>query len=390
MKSPIGKRQGGKLRVMVIVGSRPEAIKMTPIVFELLRHADTFEPILCSTGQQRDMIPQALSEFGLSPDIDLDVMEANQSLAGLTSRLAVRLDTVLGQIQPDWVLVQGDTTSTMVGALTSFYRQIPVGHVEAGLRTDDRYSPFPEEINRRIITQCATLHFAATEANRRQLLMERIKASDIFVTGNTVIDALLWMRDKTSCSQAPILGDNIAQILNGHRMILVTAHRRESFGHNLENICSSLVDIVHKFNDVAIIFPVHPNPCVKQAAEKILANQPRILRIEPQPYRELVKLMSMAYLILTDSGGLQEEAPSLGKPVLVLREKTERREGIEAGNTILVGTDRSRIVAQASELLTNETAYKAMTSQSNPYGDGKAAERIVSILTDCCQNAYSI
>lgn len=368
-----------KQHVLTIIGSRPEAIKMAPIVMAMRKQPDEFHVTVCSTGQQRNMIPQALEEFGLAPDVDLNVMSDDQTLAELTSRLLTSLDSTICDIQPHWILVQGDTTSAMVGAVAGFYRRISVAHVEAGMRTGDPYSPFPEEVNRRIITQCATLHFAPTNRCRDNLLKEGVPETKVFVTGNTVIDALLYIREEIR-GRGSQLPSQLLEQLNGHRMILVTSHRRESFGPGLEGICLALRELHEEHQDVVFVYPVHPNPNVREPVQRLLGDRERILLIEPQPYKAMVELMDRSYVILTDSGGLQEEAPSLGKPVLVLRDKTERPEGVEAGNAELVGTDKERIVRVATELLTNRDRYRLMSSPANPYGDGKAAERMVAIL----------
>jgi UDP-N-acetylglucosamine 2-epimerase len=365
--------------VLLVVGSRPEAIKLAPVVFALQQHPERFDPILCSTGQQRDLIPQALAEFGLEPLIDLDVMEPRQSLARLTSRLVAGLDEVLTQVTPDWVLVQGDTTSAMAGALAAFYRHIPVGHVEAGLRTANVWSPFPEEVNRRIISQCAAAHFAPTARCRDHLTREGVSPTRVTVTGNTVIDALLWIRDRVRREASTLRADLIAQ-LEGRRLVFVTTHRRESVGRGIANICDAIRSLVCLVEDIVVVLPVHPNPAVRDTVVAALGDTPRVVLLPPQPYRTMVDLMDRAYLLLTDSGGLQEEAPALGTPVLVLRETTERPEGIDAGVARLVGTDTEAIVTHALELLHDPAAYAQMARRSSPYGDGAAAIRIAGAL----------
>jgi len=366
---------------LVIAGSRPEAIKMAPIVQRLKVHEPDVCTLLCSTGQQLHMVPQAFAEFGLKPDIDLRVMTPNQSLASLTSRLASALDEAVGHVEPSWILVQGDTTSAMVAALLGFYRRLPVAHVEAGLRTNDLSRPFPEELNRRIISLCATMHFAPTERCARALSDEGIDPSRIRVTGNTVIDALLWTRARVR-AEPSTLPQALRQRLSGRRLVLVTSHRRESFGQGLTDICLGLRDLIRLVSDIVIVLPVHPNPHVTATVERHLGGESRIVLIEPQPYRQFVELLDRSYLLLTDSGGLQEEAPSLGKPVLVLRETTERPEGVEAGSARLVGTSRELIVRSAVELLEDSECYARMAGVRNPYGDGTAAQRIVEALTD--------
>jgi UDP-N-acetylglucosamine 2-epimerase len=374
--------------VLVIVGSRPEAIKLAPVVFALREAPERFETVICSTGQQRHLIPQALAQFGLAPALELDVMREDQTLADLTSRLVSRLDPVLGRIKPDWVLVQGDTTSAMAGGLCAFYRQIPVGHVEAGLRTDDRRAPFPEEVNRRIITQCADLHFAPTERAAERLRREGVPVSRIRMTGNTVVDALMWMRARIRRGPSVLPASLLAHIAAG-RLLLVTMHRRESFGEGMGHICDALLAVMAAVDDLVIALPVHPNPHVQSVVRERLGDHPRIALIEPQPYRALVELMDRAYLVITDSGGLQEEAPAFGTPVLVLRATTERPEGVDAGVARLVGTDRDRIVDEVLRLVRDGDAYRRMSSVANPYGDGTAARRIVSALVEASTHGGS-
>lgn len=361
------------------MGSRPEAIKLAPVVFALRREPVHFECILGSTGQQRDMIGPALAEFGLTADFDLNVMRAKQSLAGLTSRLMVRLDTALTRMKPDWVLVQGDTTSALAGAVAAFYRRVPVGHVEAGMRSFDHFSPFPEEFNRRAITQCASAHFAATELSAGNLRTEGVPTSSIRVTGNTGIDALLWMRRQTAGDRSSFPPDLLARLEN-RRLLFVTTHRRENFGRPLANICRALLTIARVAGDVVIVLPVHPNPEVKERVLSTLGEQPKVVLLAQQSYRTVVELMDRAHLVLTDSGGLQEEAPAFGKPVLVLRENTERPEGVDAGAAKLIGTDHDAIVDHTLHLLRDRQAYAAMARVRHVYGDGSAAPRIVEAL----------
>ena len=367
------------IKVLVVVGSRPEAIKQAPVMFALQAALDRFAPTLCSTGQQRELIPQALAEFGLEASIELDVMQPDQTLAGLTSRLLTRLDGVLLDLRPDWVLVQGDTTSAMAAALAAFYRQIPVGHVEAGLRTDDPREPFPEEINRRVITLCSARHFAPTARCGARLQAEGVAPSAIRITGNTVVDALLWTR--AQIRQGPsLLPAEFRARLDSRRLVLVTAHRRESFGTGIANICAAVLTLVEAVGDIVVALPVHPNPRVRDVVLGTLDGHPRIMLIEPQPYRVMVELLDRATLVLTDSGGLQEEAPTFGTPVLVMRATTERPEGVDAGVATLVGTDTDRIVDEARRLLRDSDAYARMTSAANPYGDGTAAQQIVAAI----------
>jgi UDP-N-acetylglucosamine 2-epimerase len=369
-----------KQRLLIIVGSRPEVVKMAPIVMACAAQPEEFEVVLCSTGQQSQMIPQALAEFDLTADINLNVMRPNQTLAELTARLMVKLDKTITQLSPHWILVQGDTTSAMVAALAGFYRQIPVAHVEAGMRTGNPFSPFPEEVNRRIITHCATLHFAATIGCQQTLLSEGVAASQVFVTGNSVIDALYWTRDQISRRDSA-LPSNVLEKLDGRRLVLVTSHRRESFGSGLRNICLAVKELGQALDDILIVFPVHLNPHVREAVQSILEAQPNLLLIEPQPYRAFVELIDCAHIILTDSGGVQEEAPAFGKPILVLRETTERPEGVEAGCAQMVGTNQQDITQAAMKLLTDAGQYARMSNSKNLYGDGRAAARIASILT---------
>src|SRR6185369_7977968 len=304
----------------------------------------------------------------------------NQTLAELTARLMVKLDKTITQLSPHWILVQGDTTSAMVAALAGFYRQIPVAHVEAGMRTGNPFSPFPEEVNRRIITHCATLHFAATIGCQQTLLSEGVAASQVFVTGNSVIDALYWTRDQISRRDSA-LPSNVLEKLDGRRLVLVTSHRRESFGSGLRNICLAVKELGQALDDILIVFPVHLNPHVREVVQSILEAQPNLLLIEPQPYRAFVELIDCAHIILTDSGGVQEEAPAFGKRILVLRETTERPEGVEAGCAQMVGTNQQDITQAAMKLLTDAGQYARMSNSKNLYGDGRAAARIASILT---------
>lgn len=358
------------LRVMAVVGTRPEAIKLAPVLSRLRENAERFTTVLCSTGQHREMLAQTLEAFGLTADQDLDVMVANQTLADLTANVMRAVALAIDNDRPDLVLVQGDTTTAMISALAAFYARVPVGHVEAGLRTGNRYNPFPEEINRLIISSLATWHYAPTEAAVTALLREGKDPQCIFLTGNTVVDALLQM----SAQVEP------APVTPGHRLILVTAHRRESFGEAFENVCLALRDLVERNANVLIVYPVHLNPNVQEPVYRILGDTPRVELREPVSYPELVRLMKSCYLILTDSGGIQEEAPALGKPVLVLRETSERPEAIAAGTAKLVGTDRQTIVRETESLLHDEARYLRMARAISPYGDGHAAERIVHHL----------
>lgn len=365
---------GERARVMVVFGTRPEAVKMAPVV-QRLRDADDFEPVVVVTGQHREMLDQVTRLFGIVPDYDLDIMLPEQSLVDIVTRALPGLDRVLREVRPALVLVQGDAHTTFVAALAAYYHRIPVGHVEAGLRTHDKYQPFPEEMNRRMTTVLADLHFAPTPRARDNLLAEGVPPRSIFVTGNTVIDALQQVAARTDLALPPGLPP-----LEGRRLLLVTTHRRENWGEPLREIYLALRDVLDRFADTVLVFSVHPNPAVRRMVHEILASQPRAHLIEPPDYGPWVMLMRRAYLILTDSGGIQEEATALGRPTLVLRRVTERPEGIEAGVLRLVGTDRTRIVEEASRLLMDAAAYQAMATARNPFGDGRAAERIVQAL----------
>lgn len=378
----------GALRVLSIFGTRPEAIKMAPVVIRLSQTAG-IESFVCVTAQHRQMLDQVLDIFGIVPDVDLDLMRENQSLAELTASIFTHLDPVLGEIKPDWVLAQGDTTTVAATALLSYYNQIKFGHVEAGLRTGDKWQPFPEEINRMVAGTVADLHFAPTERSANNLRRENVPPEKIVVTGNTVIDALLMAIDKPATPEVQVLLQKLKQPQTGTiarkeispRLILVTAHRRENFGQPLENICAALKKLAGMYRDEArIVYPVHMNPNVREPVARLLSDIPNITLLPPLEYLPLVNVLKRAYIVLTDSGGLQEEAPSLGVPVLVLREKTERPEGIDAGTLRLVGTDPGRIVSETQQLFENPEIYQRMAKSVNPYGDGHASERIVSAL----------
>ena len=357
-------------RILVVVGTRPEAVKLAPVVHALQQQPWAVTRVL-ATAQHRQMLDQIHAFFGIHPDRDLDAMRPGQGLADLTARLLSGLDPVLAEEQPDLVLAQGDTTTVMVTALACFYRKIAFGHVEAGLRTGDLHNPFPEELNRVLVGRMAALHFAPTEGSRQNLLREGTDPSRVHVTGNTVIDALLWAAERVDpAAFAPP---------PGKRLVLVTAHRRENFGQPFEQVCSALRQLADR-PDVQLLYPVHPNPNVRDTAHRVLGRHPSIRLVDPLDYPDMVAAMRACDLILTDSGGVQEEAPSLGKPVLVLRTTTERPEGVAAGAAKLVGTDKNRIVAEASRLLDDGLAYQAMASVQNPYGDGRAAQRIVQAI----------
>jgi len=362
------------------MGTRPEAIKLVPLIRELETNKKSFISVVCSTAQHRQMLDQALLPFRITLDHDLNIMTPGQTLAQITAKAVDRLDAVLAAEKPDLVLVQGDTTTAFCGALAAFYHKVRVGHVEAGLRTDDKYAPFPEEINRRLVTQLADLHFAPTALAKRKLQKEGVALRSIFVTGNTVIDALLFIREKIR-KRVPPLPVGVKSALKKRKMVLVTGHRRESFGGGFENICQAIREVADNFNDVVFVYPVHLNPNVREPVGRILGGHERIILLEPLGYEPFVWLMDNSSIILTDSGGVQEEAPSLGKPVLVMRETTERPEGIAAGNAKLVGTKKEKIVRELSDLLLNPQLCREMMRKSNPYGDGKAAFRIVKILS---------
>jgi UDP-N-acetylglucosamine 2-epimerase (non-hydrolysing) len=366
------------MRVLSVFGTRPEAVKMAPIVHTLAR-TPGIESGVCVTAQHRQMLDQVLNLFAIRPDYDLDLMRENQSLADLSARIFRDLDPVLADFKPDWVLVQGDTTTVAITALLAYYRRIRVGHVEAGLRTHDKWQPFPEEINRRVAGVIADLHFAPTEWARRNLLAEGIPDSIIAVTGNPVIDALHVVASQPAPGDVTDLLETLHVGPGRQDLVLVTAHRRENFGPPLEEICLALRDLAAR-GDLEIVYPVHLNPNVQEPVYRILGNVPHVTLLPPLDYLPLVHLLKRATLVLTDSGGIQEEAPAFGVPVLVLREVTERPEGVEAGVLKLVGTDRKRIVSEATRLLDDDAAYAAMARAVNPFGDGRAAIRIVERL----------
>lgn len=369
------------MKVLTVFGTRPEAIKMAPLVHALAKDPH-FEAKVCVTAQHREMLDQVLKLFSIVPEYDLNIMQPGQGLTEITCRILEGLKPVLESFKPDVVLVHGDTTTTMAASLAAFYQRIPVGHVEAGLRTGDLSSPWPEEGNRTLTGHLATYHFAPTETSRQNLLRENIADNRIAVTGNTVIDALFWVRDRVLSDEA--LRNELTQrypfLANGKKMILVTGHRRESFGRGFEQICHALAEIAANNPDVQIVYPMHLNPNVSEPVKRILGHVENVMLIEPQDYLPFVWLMNRAWLILTDSGGIQEEAPSLGKPVLVMRDMTERPEAVSAGTVCLVGTDSQRIVNEVTRLLQDESAYQAMSRAHNPYGDGQACHRILSAL----------
>ncbi|WP_143527963.1 non-hydrolyzing UDP-N-acetylglucosamine 2-epimerase [Rubrobacter xylanophilus] len=364
-------------RVLAVVGTRPEAIKVAPVIRELREDGD-FDVVLCSTGQHREMLEQALSAFELEPDVELGVMRDRQSLTGLTNRALEALDGEISRLNPDIVLVQGDTTSAMAGALAAYYSRVPVAHLEAGLRTADLYSPFPEEGNRRLIGTLAALHFAPTPHAARRLQLENVPERDILVTGNTVIDALLSVKERIP--PVPPFPPEAERRRWRRRKVLVTMHRRESRGEVLERVCRAILELVRRNPEVEVIFPVHRSPFVRETVYRLLGDNVRIKLLEPLDYEELVAKLDACEFVLTDSGGLQEEAPALGKPVLVLRETTERPEAVEAGTSLLVGTAPERVLAAAETLLRDGETYRRMARARNPYGDGRASRRVAAAL----------
>lgn len=365
------------MKIMVVLGTRPEAIKLAPVIREAQRHIEKIELTVCSTGQHREMLEQALAVFGITPDIELAVMQQDQTLAGLTARLLEHLDSVFRQHRPDCVIVQGDTTTAFAATLTAFYQQLPVAHVEAGLRTGDLRSPFPEELNRIMIGRMARRHFAPTHTAKQNLLHERIAQDAILVTGNTVVDAIgllqqQWQRNDERFKHL--------DLFPGQRQVLITAHRRENFGSGLQQICSALRTLCTKYSDVGFVFPVHLNPQVRSVVYAMLGSLPNLKLLDPVDFHESLYLQSRSSLIITDSGGIQEEAPSFGVPVVVMREHTERSEGIEAGFATLAGTDTDAIVAAGERYLNDHEIRNRLVDRSNPYGDGRAANRIIRSL----------
>ena len=366
-----------KIKVMTVFGTRPEAIKMAPIVLELQKHPDTIVPVVAVTAQHREMLDQVLNLFHIKPDHDLNIMAAGQTLFDITTRAMMGLDKVLTEEKPDIVLVHGDTTTTFAGALAAYYHQTAVGHVEAGLRTHNKYSPFPEEMNRRLTGCIADLNFAPTSTSEANLLAENVPPEAIFVTGNTVIDALHHtVRDDFDFQENSLKDVDFAN----KRIILVTTHRRENLGEPMRHVYKALKQLTEEFDDVEVVFPVHKNPKVREVVNEELGGLAKVHLIDPLDYEPFANLMHRAYLILTDSGGVQEEAPALGKPVLVLRDTTERPEAVDAGTVKLIGTDRERVYEEAKKLLTDKAEYSRMAESVNPYGDGKAAARIIQAI----------
>lgn len=364
------------MKILSVFGTRPEAIKMAPLVQQLQKEPG-IESVLCVTAQHREMLDQVLELFNLVPDYDLNIMKPNQTISQITTNVLLGMEKVLSEEKPDIVLVHGDTTTTFASALAAFYQKVSIGHVEAGLRTYDKYSPYPEEMNRIMTGHLADLHFSPTERNRKNLLAEGISEDKIFITGNTVIDALLTVAEKPYEFE-----DNTLKNIDFEkkRVITVTCHRRENLGENMVNIFSAIRDIAQEFDDVEIVYPVHMNPKVRKTADEVLGSTERVHLINPLQYQPFVNLMAKSYLIITDSGGMQEEAPALGKPVLVVRRETERPEAVEAGTVSLAGVERETIYGLAKTLLSDRKAYEEMAHAVNPYGDGTACSRIVDIL----------
>jgi UDP-N-acetylglucosamine 2-epimerase (non-hydrolysing) len=378
-------------KIMLVFGTRPEAIKMAPLVKEIQRYPENFQTIVCVTGQHREMLDQVLTLFEISPDYDLNIMKQGQDLYDITSKVLIGMRDVLSEVRPDLVLVHGDTTTSMVAALAAFYQQIPVGHIEAGLRTYDIYSPWPEEMNRQITSRIANFHFSPTDLSRENLMREGIKNSNITVTGNTVIDALYMVVEKIKNNQEISLelkkiikdfGYNTDRLMQGKRLVLITGHRRENFGNGFMHMCTAIKTLVEKYPNVDFVYPMHLNPNVRKPIREIFGDNlfENMFFIEPLEYLSFVYLLEKSTIVLTDSGGIQEEAPSLGKPVLVMRNTTERPEALKAGTVKLVGTDFEKITGEVSDLLDNQDYYSEMSNAMNPYGDGKASQRIISKL----------
>lgn len=364
------------IKVLTIFGTRPEAIKMAPLVKELEKR-DEIDSVVCVTAQHREMLDQVLEIFNIKPDYDLDIMKERQSLSGITTRILQGIEKVLFEVKPDIVLVHGDTSTTFAGSLAAFYNKIKVGHVEAGLRTFNKYFPYPEEMNRKLTGAIADLHFAPTSTSKNNLLNEGVNSEAIFITGNTVIDAMESTVEKDYVFE----NTELRKLdFNNKKVIMVTAHRRENWGEPLNNICNALKNIAEKYEDVEIVYPVHLNPVVKETADKVLGGQERVHLLPPLDIKETHNLMNRSYMVLTDSGGLQEEAPHLGKPVLVLRDVTERPEAVDAGTVKIVGTDFEKICFEAYKLIEDAHEYSKMSNAVNPYGDGRASERIVDSI----------
>lgn len=367
-----------KIKIMTVFGTRPEGIKMAPIVKELEKR-ENIESVICITAQHRQMLDQVLNLFHIKPDYDLNIFKPGQSLTEITMNALSGLEKVIEEAKPDLLLVQGDTTTVFSGALAAFYQKVKIGHVEAGLRSGNLYSPYPEEANRKLTGIVTNFHFAPTKESRENLLKEGYPDEKIFITGNTVIDALQYAIKEDYKFELPLLNELDYE---NKKIILLTSHRRENIGKPMENIFSAIKDIVNKYDDVEVVFPIHLNPKVREIAYNVFEDNPKVHIIEPLDYEPFTNLMAKSYMVVTDSGGLQEEAPSLGKPVLVIREETERPEGIEAGTAKLVGTHYDNIFREADILISNSQEYKKMANAVNPYGDGKAAERIVDVIVE--------
>jgi UDP-N-acetylglucosamine 2-epimerase (non-hydrolysing) len=368
-------------KILIVFGTRPEAIKMAPLVQEFQKHSQDFETKVCVTAQHREMLDQVLDFFNITPDFDLDLMKPGQNLYSLTADIITGMKPVLEDFNPDYVFVHGDTSTTMATSIAAFYNQSKVCHVEAGLRTDDKWSPFPEEVNRQVTGRIADFHFAPTTTSRDNLLKENITENQIIVTGNTVIDALLASVKKVE-EKPSVFVKAMSKTLVDHEMILVTGHRRENHGQGFENICQALKEIAQAKPDFKIVYPVHLNPKVQEPVNRILKDVDNIILIAPLAYQDFIWMMNRSRIIITDSGGVQEEAPSLGKPVLVMRDTTERPEAINAGTVILVGTDTDLIVSETLDLINNKERFNRMSELHNPYGDGKACERIVKTIKE--------
>ncbi|MGJ8684760.1 MAG: non-hydrolyzing UDP-N-acetylglucosamine 2-epimerase [Nonlabens sp.] len=366
-------------KILIVFGTRPEAIKMAPLVQEFLKNAQHFDTKVCVTAQHREMLDQVLDFFKIVPDYDLDLMKPGQNLYSLTADIIMGMKTVLDDFNPDFVFVHGDTSTTMATSIAAFYNQSKVCHIEAGLRTNDKWSPFPEEINRQVTGRISDFHFAPTTTSRENLLKENVPESSIIVTGNTVIDALLDSVKKVEEKPTTFVNE-MTEILGDHKMILVTGHRRENHGQGFENICQALKEIAIARPDFKIVYPVHLNPKVQEPVNRILKDVDNIILIDPLAYQDFIWMMSRSTIIITDSGGVQEEAPSLGKPVLVMRDTTERPEAVEAGTVILVGTDKDKIVQETLDLISNKERFDKMSELHNPYGDGEACARIVNTI----------
>jgi UDP-N-acetylglucosamine 2-epimerase (non-hydrolysing) len=388
------KNEGMRKKIMLVFGTRPEAIKMAPLIREFQKYPDKFHVLVCVTGQHRQMLDQVLRLFEIRPDYDLNVMKSNQDLYDITSSILTGMRDVLKQSQPDWVIVHGDTATSTVTALAAFYQKIPVAHVEAGLRTHNMYSPWPEEINRQITSRIATYNFAPTPLSKQNLLDEGIKENSISVTGNTVIDALYWVTQKIKTDknlrkeiEETLIRSGLPEKMGGSltpQLVLITGHRRENFGEGFTHICQAIKTLSEKFPETHFIYPMHLNPNVRETIREVFSDDKHenLHLIEPLDYLPFVYLMEKSRLILTDSGGIQEEAPGLGKPVLVMRDTTERPEALEAGTVRLVGTNYSLIVSETSRLLSDDSYYYSMSTRTNPYGDGKACERIVEKMLE--------